>query len=66
LSNVRISDPVPAGTSFAPGSITLEGTALSDAADADAGSYTGSGIAVSLGSLASGASRTVTFKVKID
>jgi uncharacterized repeat protein (TIGR01451 family) len=66
LGNVRVADAIPAGTTFAPGSITLEGAALSDADDADAGSFTGSGIAVSLGSLASGASRTVTFKVKID
>jgi uncharacterized repeat protein (TIGR01451 family) len=66
LGNVRISDPIPAGTTFAPGSITLDGTALSDADDADAGRFTGTGIAVGLGNLASGASRTVTFKVKID
>jgi uncharacterized repeat protein (TIGR01451 family) len=66
LANVRISDPVPAGTSFAPGSITLGGAALSDADDADAGRFTGSVVAVGLGTLASGASRTVTFKVKID
>jgi uncharacterized repeat protein (TIGR01451 family) len=66
LANVRIADPIPTGTSYAPGSIALEGSALSDAADADAGQFTGSGIAVSLGSLAAGATRTVTFKVKID
>jgi uncharacterized repeat protein (TIGR01451 family) len=66
LGNVRISDPVPAGTSFAPGSLTLDGAPLSDADDADAGRFTGSAIAVGLGTLASGASRTVTFKVKID
>jgi uncharacterized repeat protein (TIGR01451 family) len=66
LSNVRISDPVPSGTSFASGSITLDGAALSDADDTDAGRFTGSAIAVGLGTLASGASRTVTFKVKSD
>lgn len=66
LGNVRISDPVPTGTSFAPGSITLDGAPLSDADDGDAGRFTGSAIAVGLGTLASGASRTVTFKAKID
>jgi uncharacterized repeat protein (TIGR01451 family) len=66
LSNVRISDPVPAGTTFAPGSITLDGTPLSDADDGDAGRFSGSAIAVGLGTLASGATRTVTFQVKID
>ena len=66
LANVRITDPVPAGTTFFPGSITLDGAALSDADDADAGRFSGAAVAVGLGTLASGASRTVTFKVKID
>ena len=66
LANVRIADAIPAGTSFAPGSITLEGAALTDADDGDSGRFTGTGIAVGLGTLTAGASRTVTFKVKID
>lgn len=66
LANVRIADAIPAGTTYAPGSLTLEGATLTDADDGDAGRFSGSGIAVALGSLASGASRTVTFKVKID
>ncbi|HEX8585326.1 MAG TPA: hypothetical protein VF680_13070 [Allosphingosinicella sp.] len=66
LGNVRIADPIPAGTTYTPGSLTLDAAALSDAADTDAGAFTGTGIAVGLGALASGASRTVTFQVKID
>jgi uncharacterized repeat protein (TIGR01451 family) len=66
LGNVRIADPIPAGTTYAPGTLTLDGAALSDAADADAGAFNGTGITVGLGTLASGASRTVSFKVKID
>lgn len=66
LANVRISDAIPAGTTYAPGTITLDGAALSDAEDGDAGRFTGSGIAVSLGTLSGGATRTVTFAVKID
>jgi uncharacterized repeat protein (TIGR01451 family) len=66
LANVRVADAVPAGTSYEASSITLDGGALSDADDADAGEYTGSGIAVALGNVAAGATRTVTFKVKID
>ncbi|HEY0149478.1 MAG TPA: hypothetical protein VGB70_10810 [Allosphingosinicella sp.] len=66
LGNVRINDPIPAGTSYAAGSLTLDGSSLSDAADADAGAFNGTGISVGLGTLASGASRSVTFKVKID
>lgn len=66
LGNVRIADPIPAGTTYSPGSLTLGGSGLSDAVDSDAGAFTGTGISVGLGTLASGASRTVTFKVKID
>jgi uncharacterized repeat protein (TIGR01451 family) len=66
LANVRIADSIPAGTTYAPGTITLDGAALSDAEDGDVGRFAGSGIAVTLGSLSGGATRTVTFKVKID
>ena len=66
LSNVRIADAIPANTRYAPGSITLEGAALSDADDGDAGHFTGNGISVRIGDLAAGTARTVTFTVKID
>jgi uncharacterized repeat protein (TIGR01451 family) len=66
LANIRIADQVPAGTTYSAGSITLDGGPLSDAADADAGRFTGTGISVGLGNVASGTTRTVTFKVKID
>ncbi|MDB5694261.1 MAG: hypothetical protein JWO81_3324 [Alphaproteobacteria bacterium] len=66
LANLKITDSVPSGTSYKPGSLTLDGGALTDAADADPGSFAGTGIAVNLGNVASGATRTVTFKVKID
>ena len=54
------------GVEGAGGSLTLEGSALTDAADADAGSVTGSAISVGLGTLAAGTTRTITFQVKID
>ena len=66
LANVRVSDSVPAGTTYTAGSIALDGNPLSDAADADAGSFSGTGIAVGLGNVASGTTRTVTFKVRIN
>ena len=66
LSNVAVTDPIPAGTTYRPGTLTLEATTLTDAADADAGRFTGSGIAVALGSVAAGTSRTITFQVEID
>jgi uncharacterized repeat protein (TIGR01451 family) len=66
LANLRIVDAIPSGTTYRPGTLTLEGSGLSDAADADAGEFTGSGIAVRLGTVSGGASRTVTFQVAID
>lgn len=66
LANLRVADAVPAGTTYQAGSLTLEGGALTDAADADAGSFTGAGIAVALGTVAAGSTKTITFQVKID
>jgi uncharacterized repeat protein (TIGR01451 family) len=66
LANLRVGDSVPAGTTYKPGSLTLEGAPLTDAADADAGSFTGTAISVGLGTVAAGATKTITFQVKID
>jgi uncharacterized repeat protein (TIGR01451 family) len=66
LANLRVGDTVPAGTTYKPGSLTLEGAPLTDAADADAGSFTGTAISVGLGTVAAGATKTITFQVKID
>jgi uncharacterized repeat protein (TIGR01451 family) len=66
LANVRVADPVPAGTSYVPASITLDGAALTDAADGDAGTFdSGSGISVGLGNLSAGTTRIITFRVRI-
>jgi uncharacterized repeat protein (TIGR01451 family) len=66
LANLRVSDPIPAGTTYKPGSLTLEGSPLTDSADSDSGSFNGSAVSVALGTLAAGATRTITFQVKID
>lgn len=66
LNGLTISDNVPANTSYVAGSIRLGSTALSDAADSDAGSYDGTKVAVALGTVAGGQTRTVTFKAIID
>jgi len=66
LPNLAVSDPIPAGTSYQPGTLTLNGTALTDAADADAGRFGAGAISVALGSPAAGTSHLVTFKVRID
>lgn len=66
LANLRVGDPVPAGTSYKAGSLTLDGAPLTDAADADAGRFTGTAIDVGLGTVAAGTTRTITFQVRID
>lgn len=68
--NTAFTDAIPANTTYSPESISLNGSALTDAADADAGAYTATPtpeIAVDLGDLteASGA-QTIEFKVTID
>lgn len=66
LNGLTLSDNVPTNTSYVAGSIRLGTTALSDAADSDAGSYDGTKVAVALGNVAGGQTRTVTFKAIID
>ena len=65
LNNLVINDPIPTGSQYQTGSITLETLALTDAADADAGDYNGTRISVGAGNVPSGQTRTVTFKVII-
>ncbi len=65
--SLTITDAFPTGTTYQAGSLTLAGSALTDAADADAGTATATGITVSLGSVAGGSTdKTVAFKVKIN
>lgn len=67
VTGAAITDAIPAGTTYQAGTLTLDAAALTDASDADAGSYTaGTGIAVSLGTVNAPATRTVTFQVKIN
>jgi uncharacterized repeat protein (TIGR01451 family) len=60
-----IADLIPAGTDYVPGSITLDGRPISDAAGDDAGGFDGRRIAVSLGDVAAPAMHSVSFKVRI-
>lgn len=77
VTGAVVADPIPAGTVFVAGSLTLDGAPLSDAADGDAGRFdsagtqgggtpgSGPGIAVALGQVAAAAVHTVQFKAKI-
>jgi uncharacterized repeat protein (TIGR01451 family) len=69
-ANFVLTDPIPAGTTFAGGSLLLNGVALTDAADGDAGEFQGGaspGVRVSLGTLTQAAGpQTVAFTVTIN
>jgi uncharacterized repeat protein (TIGR01451 family) len=65
-SNLNVTDVIPAGTTYQPGTLTLDGVTLSDAPDGDAGRASSTAIAVGIGTLAGGTSKTVAFKVKIN
>ena len=67
VGNLVVTDAIPAGTTYVPGTLALDAGALSDAADTDAGTASdASGISVTLGSVAAGTNRSVTFDVTID
>jgi len=62
-----VADSFPTNTTYQPGTMQLNGTALTDAADTDAGTASATGISVTLGNVTGGApDSTVTFKVKIN
>lgn len=65
MNNLVITDPIPAGSQYQAGSITLEAAVLTDATDADAGRFTGTSVIVAAGNVPSGQTRTVTFRVLI-
>lgn len=66
LSNLSLGDAVPPGTTYQPGTITLQGGPLTDATGDDAGQFASNAVTVQLGTLAGGQTRTVTFKVRIN
>ncbi len=66
VSNLLITDPYPTGTTYAAGTITLDGNPLSDAAGDDAGEAGATGITVDLGTVATGTSPAITFDVIVD
>ncbi len=67
VNGLIISDAIPTGTTYTPGSITFNSAAQTDAADADASSGSqAAGVSVDIGSVASPSTSTVTFAVTID
>ena len=66
LSNLAAGDTTPANTTYEPGTITSQGSAITDITDADAGEFASNRVTVRFGNVAAGQTRTVTFKVKIN
>jgi uncharacterized repeat protein (TIGR01451 family) len=65
VDGVEIADRIPAGTTYVPGSLTLDGAALSDIADGDAGRFDSGAITVALGDIAGASAHSIRFQVKI-
>lgn len=66
IDGAMITDIIPQGTSYVASSLTLQSATLTDAPGDDAGEASAAGIAVNLGTVPAGASRTVTFDVLIE
>jgi len=66
VSDLMITDAIPADTTYVAGSLTLDSSALTDASGDDAGEASATDIAVDLGTVPGGTSRAVTFDVTID
>jgi len=66
ITDLAITDAIPATTTYRSGSLRLDGTGLTDAADADGGQASASGIAVQVGTAQAGSNPTVLFDVVID
>jgi uncharacterized repeat protein (TIGR01451 family) len=69
-SSVVLSDNMPTNTTYVAGSMQLNSTSLTDASDADAGTYTSTGtpkITINAGTIAaSGGTATAKFRVTIN
>lgn len=61
-TNAILSDPLPGGLRYVPGTLLLGGAPLTDAVDGDAGSVAGGAIRVDLGVVQPGGSAEVSFR----
>lgn len=68
-TSIVLTDPIPANTTFVAGSITYNAAPQSDGADLDSADFNVSNantVTVNVGTLAAGATATITFQVTID
>lgn len=67
VNDLVVTDAIPDGTTYAPGTLTLDSAALSDAEDGDAGAASdAAGITINLGDITGDTNHTITFDVVID
>ncbi|HEU5179494.1 MAG TPA: hypothetical protein VFW45_01780 [Candidatus Polarisedimenticolia bacterium] len=65
-ANVVLSDPLPTGLAYVPGTLALDGIPLTDGADADAGEASAGSITVRWASVAPGETHRVAFRCRVD
>ncbi len=66
VSDLIVTDAIPASTTYAANSLSLDSAPLTDLSDGDAGTASGSGISVNLGTTTAGTSRSVEFDVIVN
>jgi len=67
IDDLIITDIIPEGTTYAPGTLTLDDALLTDASGDDAGDASDAdGISVAIGTAPGGTTYTITFNVTID
>ena len=64
--NLSFSDPLPLATTFVPGSLTVDGSARTDAPDTDNASFAAGAVAVVFGNTAAPATRVIEFKATVN
>ena len=66
VANLVVSDIIPDGTTYQPGTLALGTTGLTDATDTDAGKGGSAGVAVDLGTVSAGTEHAIHFNVTVD
>jgi uncharacterized repeat protein (TIGR01451 family) len=64
--NLSFDDPLPAGTTYVPDSINVDGVSRSDAADADNAGFAAGAVSARFGNTPAPATRVIEFKATVD
>ncbi|MFD0712072.1 isopeptide-forming domain-containing fimbrial protein [Paenibacillus sp. GCM10027626] len=65
VTNLVITDKIPAGLAYVPGTLSVDGTAVSDAEDGDRGHYADGQVTGQFGDVTDTSWHTVTFQAKV-